>query len=1443
MADPHNENKQIFNPDAKETDLTVFKNIESAYSPLPPNYGKSNIKYDMGFVSDSIDEWNLYWMGQLWNHRDGTWQDKGVDPNYDPFAKDNLEGYEQYANKFTDVINKEHHDFLKENIDKNLDRRTRLEASERGILPALVAGVFDPVNWIPIPFAAGIGFGSRFLKGGLIASGLVGATEPIRRTLDRTSTNEETFAYIAGSFFLGGILSGTFGRRIAQETIRSKGGINGLAKTYFKAHHKTEGKPDFEVDGFDWKIGEDAYNAVVVNGNTNRFVGKKYQPVWMDVIKPSTVKVVTESDIINIDKQITDIQDKIVKGGFKIKPEAKTKLQNKIAELEQKKAELKPKIGAEVLTKYKMYLDEGHLRNLYEQAKIHPEVFGASPMKKDIFKSADDFITFMMKKEVYKKIGYFKKRVDETPVDAENRLNAMVYDDLLKTAKIDQSTDTNKYLEWVEAWSNYGAAAKLSRQLKDPWFVRRMHEISGDYGTATYGNKYDVATMPSAYMESSTKWFSLYRNTIHGIKDDFNEYRSGNANSDRVLDMNLSKGIIQTQDAMDYAITKMNGRNDNVNPVKMTWNEYSSKTFHAVVDEKVYGDSALPPMIRKSADRVRKMMKTMGDDAEELKMFTSQGAYKQLMEKRLGRIEELEALLGKTSDDIGIAINNFNKLEKFVARIRKTNPDKTIENQYFKKGKDFDLDRGTARYINKHYKELPEELDRFLMEQNVKDLETGEILTAGVEIRGGHIGQLRRLSEEQTFPEFVTDTKALNKWQIARYKKMLDKENNRYKEIKKELEDYNLDSISPPNETKNTYLTRMWRLEKIEQNPEKLKAILHKHFTAHPLRLRKNKKNALTGERQIEYISTDPDKVQARVDDAFETITEQARLMDAEGFAGFHRGRAGAKPLMTRKIDIPNREVMEFIETDVEYVLRQYYLRMGPSIELARNFGDKNLESFMHQAEMRLVRKHLKKEADNNMVDRMLNYFEDEKDKLLGHLNLEDPSTLSKRSASLLRDWASTAFMGKVIFSAQVDMARPIAVNGFKETFKHGRLPKFLRNMGAYKDAIAELKELSPAAEIVMGSARKRVMEDGGQIGLGRTSLGRIFDKYVAQPLHKIQGPFYIANLLAPWTVLWKDFQGILSAHRLIQDSIKVSKGTATQFELTRLASYGIDIKTAKLISRMPYELIDGNLYVSNSSKWQNYNGGLQAIHKFRQAIYGDVNRTIITPTPTDQFNLMHGVFRVNNDQIAKQFDEGLIGPDRHIWKLLGFQKTERGGKFSNSWGGLPFQFFSWAVAANRKLVISGLQGRELNAMAGIVAMISFGMMGDYFKNPRYWVQKSMEEKIIRGVELSGILGIFTDVNFMLETISGGMFDTPIGIRPMTGQNLRFGDPDVADALGEFSGAGPSIPLDLLYAFMTNQDYDEKSATMRRIIPLNTLWFWDRTFKNLWDWGEEKLRY
>ena len=146
------------------------------------------------------------------------------------------------------------------------------------------------------------------------------------------------------------------------------------------------------------------------------------------------------------------------------------------------------------------------------------------------------------------------------------------------------------------------------------------------------------------------------------------------------------------------------------------------------------------------------------------------------------------------------------------------------------------------------------------------------------------------------------------------------------------------------------------------------------------------------------------------------------------------------------------------------------------------------------------------------------------------------------------------------------------------------------------------------------------------------------------------------------------------------------------------------------------------------------------------------------------------------------------------------------------------------------------VQGRERAVMSGITAAISMGMLGDYLKNPSFYGQKDFEEKVIRGVELSGVLGLFGDLNYIAETLSGGLFRRPIGLRPLLGQEGRFGDPDAISALGEIVGAGPSMIADLLYAFGTgNLTYNEKATLIRRMIPFNSLFYIDESFRNMYN--------
>ena len=198
---------------------------------------------------------------------------------------------------------------------------------------------------------------------------------------------------------------------------------------------------------------------------------------------------------------------------------------------------------------------------------------------------------------------------------------------------------------------------------------------------------------------------------------------------------------------------------------------------------------------------------------------------------------------------------------------------------------------------------------------------------------------------------------------------------------------------------------------------------------------------------------------------------------------------------------------------------------------------------------------------------------------------------------------------------------------------------------------------------------------------------------------------------------------------------------------------------------------------------------------------------------------------------------------DNNVFRFLGgFEKTKYGGKFNNGFLALPFQFYAWSFAANRKLLLSGLSGREADVVKGLTAMVGFAAMGDYMKNPMYYQHKSTEEKMYRAIEMSGITGLVGDVNFALEVVSEGMFDTPMGVRPMIGIPGRFGEANIADATGEFIGPAPGMFADVIHALGTDAPFDEKAQTFKRLIPFNNLIFFDGLFKKIYNQGVEVIR-
>ncbi len=146
-----------------------------------------------------------------------TFDESDRDQDYDPFK--DMEGFEDMSDYLKDAVNEEHMNVLKKQLLENEKRRKTLEYSSFG--SQLVAGLFDPINLVAIPFG---GFTlsatkAAFRTGRGVAL-ITAGQEAFRYPVDPLATGKEVAANIGMSFVggavLGGLVGGVVSRRISK---------------------------------------------------------------------------------------------------------------------------------------------------------------------------------------------------------------------------------------------------------------------------------------------------------------------------------------------------------------------------------------------------------------------------------------------------------------------------------------------------------------------------------------------------------------------------------------------------------------------------------------------------------------------------------------------------------------------------------------------------------------------------------------------------------------------------------------------------------------------------------------------------------------------------------------------------------------------------------------------------------------------------------------------------------------------------------------------------------------------------------------------------------------------------------------------------------------------------------------------------------------------------
>jgi len=218
-----------------------------------------------------------------------------------------------------------------------------------------------------------------------------------------------------------------------------------------------------------------------------------------------------------------------------------------------------------------------------------------------------------------------------------------------------------------------------------------------------------------------------------------------------------------------------------------------------------------------------------------------------------------------------------------------------------------------------------------------------------------------------------------------------------------------------------------------------------------------------------------------------------------------------------------------------------------------------------------------------------------------------------------------------------------------------------------------------------------------------------------------------------------------------------------------------------------------------------------ETVQTFRNALGSGIMNTILMGTPADKPIITDGIVYIPM-RVAGKF--GM----KEDAAYKGYARIENGLL------GLPFQFYSYSLAAVNKTMGAYAHGQFKSQYVGTAIAMGLGYMALQAKTPD-WVELSFQDQFARSLDYSGIMPLYSDMFYTAMTTTlalNGPNITGGALQPKFPQ-----EPDTADAVTGVLGAGPSIATDLSRAIyeMTYGDVGEGSKDFIRNLPYARLWF------------------
>ena len=375
--------------------------------------------------------------------------------------------------------------------------------------------------------------------------------------------------------------------------------------------------------------------------------------------------------------------------------------------------------------------------------------------------------------------------------------------------------------------------------------------------------------------------------------------------------------------------------------------------------------------------------------------------------------------------------------------------------------------------------------------------------------------------------------------------------------LKTEAQLKNFDDTKQSNDLNDKFLPRFWDINAIKKDRAKIEKIIADWYAQNP------RIWEFDGAKWVaKDLPSDATSVSKRAKKTVDNILNES---DPTNESVIHYGYGRSKHFRHRQIDIPNRLVWDFIEQDPIAIMKTYTARIAPRLEFRKQFGGDLVD-----VEFRLEDEMLRRGMSEKQINKDMRDFKILYDRIAGAV-LRNPTAASQRTAYMMKELATLNYLGSAGAAAIPEFGRIIMEHDGQTMIKalQATLDNEVRTLSA-----KEVRLSGEAIDIVKGAAHMRMVDDMAN----NVDANEIWNQ--------ARQAFHVLNLLGPITQISKTLDGIARGHTIIDRSIKLSNGKATDFERTWLARYGIDEVKARDIARMPWQESKNGLYLANTEEW-----------------------------------------------------------------------------------------------------------------------------------------------------------------------------------------------------------------------------------------------------------------